>query len=76
MRITSNSSTIPIKVEGIQNNILIDKTGLYYNDYELIKIITPPYGIITTEKIENSDKINRINWKKNSYHQSKKERKG
>ena len=69
MKITSNSSTIPIKVEGIKNNILIDKTGLFFNDFELIRLIVPPYG--KAEGSENIDKLNRIQWKKDSYYQAK-----
>ena len=64
-------STIPIKVEGVKNNILIDKTGTFFHDHDLLDIVSSNHED-GNKNVEKKD--NRTQWQKEVYQKRKKKR--
>ena len=56
-------TTIPIKIEGMTRNVLIDKQGSYFEDYRLVKLLTAP----PTEQLVSQMKDQRISWQKEAF---------
>jgi hypothetical protein len=54
-----SGSTIPLRIDGLKNNILIDKQGTYFHNYRLVELMT----VLPNA----SSKVNRIPWQKEVY---------
>jgi len=68
------SSYTPIRVKGIEHNILLDKSGEHFLNRKLIEILNNNSGInstssTTSNSIESKDA--RIKWKSDAYKKSK-----
>lgn len=60
------SSLIPLRIEGMTKNILIDKEGVYYGDGHLLRLLGSAKDDSTNDSLKKSteDKVQRINFVK------------
>jgi hypothetical protein len=68
------SSYTPIRVKGIEHNILLDQSGEHFQNRKLIEILNHNSGLsasstTTTSSIESKDA--RVKWKSDAYKKSK-----
>ena len=68
------SSFTPIRVKGIEHNILLDKSGEHFENRKLIEILNTNSGISSSGTTNNAIDLKeaRIKWKAEAYKQSKK----
>lgn len=72
--LSSQSSTVPVRVEGIEGNLLIDHHAEYSNDFQLLDMLLLPHGIMPPSNNATSarhlatpaqlDKEHRANWRR------------
>ena len=57
-----SNSQIPVKLAGYKTNLVLDKKGIYYQNYRLLDLLSAS----AANEAVKADKAERINWKKDS----------